>query len=156
MRPKFEYLFICLSFLLNSIISIEINQTILFRKYGHSFNSEFINLTDQNIDSINVDTFKGLNKLEILYLEKNNLRYLDSSLFKDLVNLKEIWLENNRIVSVDKNIFEGLTNLEIVCLKNNPISDAFPTFIQQLCKYTSKCTVQIAKNCVKKPIKGNS
>ncbi len=96
--------------------------------------SNEIDLSESSIDSIDINTFKGYNKLEKLFLHDNKLNKLEYGLFNNLTNLRELWLESNNIISIDRNVFVGLNNLEKVCLKDNPISLMFPTNIKPLCE----------------------
>ena len=149
MKQKLIFLFIYLNILFSSKNCKEINQTVLFNEYGYSFDSELIDLKSKSIDVIDLSTFKGLNKLEVLYLDDNSITSLVNGLFKDLVNLKEIWLEDNSLISINKNIFVGLNNLELVCFKNNPIATLYPTITQRLCDSNPKCNIKIFENCIR-------
>ena len=85
------------------IQSIALNQSILIEHFGYSQNSVFIDLSQQNIDSIHKDTFNEFNHLEELYFENNKLNKIEDGTFNKLTNLRELWLESNNIVSVDRN-----------------------------------------------------
>ncbi len=50
-----------------------VNQTVLFQKYGYNKDSNLINLRELSIETIDVNTFQGLNNLQIIYLGKNIL-----------------------------------------------------------------------------------
>lgn len=100
-----------------------LNQTVLFEFYGYTNESTYIDLTSQNIYSIDQNTFNGLIHLEELHLENNELSELnETNVFNGLINLRELWLESNEIYSFDLNILNELTNLKYLCLNNNPIS----------------------------------
>jgi hypothetical protein len=60
-----------------------------------------LNLSNLGIETIHIDTFNGLNRLENLILKKNNLNYINFN-FKDLYQLKMISLESNHIVQLSK------------------------------------------------------
>ena len=130
-------------------VSISINQNILIDKYGYVFDSVLIDLSDENIDNIDIDTFKGYNKLEKLYLEGNKLKQINNGLFNNLTSLRELWLESNNIVAISKDIFVDLNNLEKVCFSNNPISILFPSKIKDLCYTNPNCTIKINEKCIK-------
>lgn len=127
-----------------------LNKTILLEKYGYSTDAVHIDLSEQSISSIDLATFDGFNKLEILHLEDNKLMKIESGLFDGLKNLREIWLETNNIVSLDKNIFEGSFNLELVCFYDNPISFLFPDSLAKICVNNLKCVIKILEKCSKK------
>ena len=128
---------------------VGINQSILIQKYGFKIDSNEIDLSESSIDSMDVNTFKGYNNLEILYLEDNKLKQLEYGLFNHLLNLKELWLESNNIVSIDRNVFVGLNKLEKVCLSDNPISLLFPSNIKPLCDSNPNCSIKINEKCIK-------
>ena len=100
--------------LIQQATSIGLNQSLLVQKYGYDLNSVVIDLSENSIDIIDLNTFKGYNKLEKLHLEDNKIKQLEYGLLNHLVNLKEVWLESNNIVSIDRNVFVGLNKLEKV------------------------------------------
>lgn len=105
------------------ISSWHLNQIELIQQYGATFDSLYLDLSEQNIHSIDLNTFRGFSQLKYIYLQENKLKKLDFELFKDLVSLRELWLESNEIIEIiDLNYFyTNLTYLKIVCLNNNPI-----------------------------------
>jgi Leucine-rich repeat (LRR) protein len=129
--------------------SVFINQSILIEKYGFGIDSIEIDLRENSIDSIEINTFKGYDRLEKLFLEDNKLRQVEYGLLNHLSNLKELWLESNNIVSVDRNILDGLDKLEKVCFNNNPISLMYPNKIKPLCDTNPNCYIKINEKCIK-------
>lgn len=109
--------------------------------------STHIDLKGQSIDEIDLFTFDGLNRLEILNLEDNKLIKIEKNLFNGLNQLKLLSLESNKIIEIDKTVFNGLDNLELVCLNNNPVSNMFPTLLTSLCETNSKCDLKISQKC---------
>jgi hypothetical protein len=73
--------------------SVGINQSLLIETYKYEIDSIEIDLSRRSIDSVDINTFKGYNKLEKLFLEDNKLRKLEYGLFNHLLNLRELWLE---------------------------------------------------------------
>ncbi len=128
---------------------VGINQSILIEKYGFSLDSNEIDLSESSIDSIDLNTFKGYNKLEKLFLHDNKLNKLEYGLFNNLTNLRELWLESNNIISIDRNVFVGMNKLEKVCLSDNPISFLFPNNIKPLCDSNPNCSIKINEKCIK-------
>ena len=120
--------------IISSIACFELNQDILLETY--SVESTHIDLSNKNIQSIDLSTFSKLNKLQVLYLNNNKLNRIENGLFNSLTQLKELWLESNDLISIDRNAFVGLINLETVCLAENPISNQFPGNLVQLCNST--------------------
>jgi Leucine-rich repeat (LRR) protein len=136
-------------FALKQISAANINQTLLFKKYGYNKDSVIIDLSEKSIEIIDINTFQGLKNLEILFLDENKIRRLEYVLFYGLENIREIWLESNLIISVNKDIFEGLNKLEKVCFNENPISFLFPNNTKQLCEKHPNCTIKINEKCIK-------
>ena len=137
---------ILLAYIIQLTCSVGINQSILIETYLYEIDSIEIDLSRRSID---VNTFKGYNKLEKLFLDDNKIRQLDYGVFNHLLNLKELWLESNNIVSIDKNVFVGLNQLEKVCLNDNPISVMFPSNIKPLCDTNPNCSIKIKERCIK-------
>ena len=134
----------------NLATEISINQTILFQEYNYNNNSIVIDLSNKNLDNIDINTFKGLNNLESLYLNDNKIKQLEYGLFNELYNLKELWLESNNIISIDRNVFAGLNQLEKVCLNDNPINIMFPNNIKPLYDTPNpNCDIKINEKCIK-------
>jgi Leucine-rich repeat (LRR) protein len=140
------FFFVCIIKLTSSV---GINQSILIETYQYEIDSIEIDLSNRGIDSIDINTFKGYNKLEKLFLENNKLRKLEYGLFNHLSNLRELWLESNFIISIDRNVFVGLNLLQKVCLNGNPISLIFPSNIEPLCDTNPNCNIKINENCLK-------
>jgi len=138
-----------LAYIIQLTCSVGINQSILIETYLYEIDSIEIDLSRRSIDSIDVNTFKGYNKLEKLFLDDNKIRQLDYGVFNHLLNLKELWLESNNIVSIDRNVFVGLNQLEKVCLNDNPISVMFPSNIKPLCDTNPNCSIKINEKCIK-------
>ncbi len=138
-----------LASILQSTYSISINRTLLFEKYRFNVDSVVIDLSENSIDNIDINTFQGYSKLEKLFLQDNKIKTLEYSLFNNLENLKELWLENNNIISIDRNIFMGLNKLEKVCLNENPISLMFPNNIKPICDNNPNCKIKLNEKCTK-------
>jgi hypothetical protein len=140
---------IFLAYIIQLTCFVGINQSILIETYLYEIDSIEIDLSRRSIDSIDVNTFKGYNKLEKLFLDDNKIRQLDYGVFNHLLNLKELWLESNNIISIDRNVFVGLNQLEKVCLNDNPISVMFPSNIKPLCDTNPNCNIKIKERCIK-------
>jgi len=140
---------IIIACIIQQTLSVGINQSLLIEKYGFGIDSIEIDLSENSIDNIDINTFNGYNKLEKLYLQENKLKQLDNGLFNHLFNLRELWLETNNIISIDRNVFVGLEKLEKVCLNDNPISQMFPSNVKPLCDTNPICTVKINEKCIR-------
>jgi Leucine-rich repeat (LRR) protein len=144
----FGFLFILIELTENRIL----NRIELFQTFNYSIESEYINLANQSIDSIDVLTFNGFNNLKVLRLDNNKLSKLENKLFAGLSQLKEVSLESNNLIQINNDVFVGLNNLELVCLSQNPISNIFPENIKNLCYSNSKCVLKINEKCNQDPL----
>ena len=140
-----------IAIIVQNIVAIDLNQTILFQKYGYNINSIEIDLSSSSIELIDINTFKDMYNLEKLYLDDNKIKQLGNGVFQDLINLRVLWLESNNIISIDRNIFINLNKLELVCLSNNPISSMFPNNVKPLCNDAKnpECKIEITDKCNK-------
>lgn len=82
MNNKLKMVCLISLLLINRMDTRELNQTVLFEKYGYFLDSNFIDLNGQSIDKIDPFTFNGLKSLEVINLEDNKIRNLNASLFK--------------------------------------------------------------------------
>jgi len=148
MSILYKTLIITILYCLSTAHCFHLNRSNLFSKFNYTVNSEFIDLSNQQIESIDALTFSDLKQLKLLHLETNQLTRIEIGLFKGLAELREIWLESNSLISIDRNAFVGLNNLELVCIFDNPISSFFPSLVQPLCDSNSRCNLKISEKCV--------
>ena len=79
-----------------------------------------LDLSNQDISSLNAGDFNGLVRLETLDLSHNSLTTLPAGAFDDLYLLKTLRLNNNLLTTVPSNAFEQLFLLEDLTLSGNP------------------------------------
>jgi Leucine-rich repeat (LRR) protein len=142
-------LFICL--ILITFIKIEckeINEKVL-EDLGYDFFSTYLDLSGQNFDSIDENTFKAFPSFQVIHLEDNKLTRIDSRVFAYSYDLRELWLESNQITSISKDAFSKITQLEKICLNNNPISSIYSDELYDICTNNPKCILSIKENCSK-------
>jgi hypothetical protein len=84
-------------------------------------NLYLLDLSFNQLSSIDVNAFRGLSKLSYLYLQNNKLTTLNSQTFAPLSSLYYLNLSNNQISSLDKDIFRNLTNLRFLIANNNSL-----------------------------------
>ena len=82
---------------------------------------EYLDLSNNEIDSIDRDSFKDLNNLEFLKLSSNQIETIDSNLFKSLDTLWQLRINGNQIKFLDEKIFDILRNIREISLDNNKI-----------------------------------
>ena len=80
-----------------------------------------LDLSSNQIELIEKDTFKYLTKLVTLHLNKNKIQQLDSYLFQGLINLNALYLSSNKIKEIKSNTFSQLPNLKYLLLNINKI-----------------------------------
>jgi hypothetical protein len=61
------------------ISSWHLNQIELIQQYGATFDSLYLDLSEQNIHSIDLNTFRGFSQLKYIYLQENKLEILNYS-----------------------------------------------------------------------------
>ncbi|KAL2088938.1 hypothetical protein ACEWY4_015837 [Coilia grayii] len=88
---------------------------------GISTNTRYLNLQDNLIQVIKVDSFKHLRHLEVLQLSKNHIRSIEIGAFNGLASLNTLELFDNRLTTIPNAAFEYLSKLKELWLRNNPI-----------------------------------
>lgn len=94
---------------------------------GISTNTRYLNLQDNLIQVIKVDSFKHLRHLEILQLSKNHIRSIEIGAFNGLASLNTLELFDNRLTTIPNGAFEYLSKLKELWLRNNPI-ESIPSY----------------------------
>ncbi|XP_030622362.1 leucine-rich repeat-containing protein 4C [Chanos chanos] len=94
---------------------------------GISTNTRYLNLQDNLIQLIKVDSFKHLRHLEILQLSKNHIRNIEIGAFNGLTSLNTLELFDNRLTTIPNGAFEYLSKLKELWLRNNPI-ESIPSY----------------------------
>jgi len=85
-----------------------------------------LDLGDNQLTTLEPDTFNGLSNLEKLNLHNNQLTTLDADIFNGLGNLIDLYLHNSQLTTLDADIFNGLSNLEKLYLGNNQLTTLEP------------------------------
>lgn len=94
---------------------------------GISTNTRYLNLQENLIQVIKVDSFKHLRHLEILQLSKNHIRKIELGAFNGLANLNTLELFDNRLTTIPNGAFEYLSKLKELWLRNNPV-ESIPSY----------------------------
>ncbi|XP_032689997.1 protein toll isoform X2 [Odontomachus brunneus] len=106
---------------------------------------ERLELSGNNLQSIEPGTFDNLKKLKLLNLWKNNLTEFRAGIFDKLVALKSLDINTNGLVNLSENIFAKLENLEVINLSRN----YFTTLPRDLLRNNTKLdTVTLSNNRV--------
>ena len=76
---------------------------------------------DCSIRTVTGEHFKGLTKLEVLFLQFNEIETIDGDSFKDLTKLEHLILFFNKIKTIDPNLLQSLENLSQLMINSNEI-----------------------------------
>lgn len=87
---------------------------------------------DNNLRYIDTQIFKGMAKLEFLWIEKQNLGPLEANYFRGLKNLKKLRLQHCQIKQIDPNAFDDLTGLVKLELPTNQVEKILPGTFKNL------------------------
>lgn len=99
---------------------------ILMSNLPEDFDEKFPNLIAYEVyscfvKSLSARNFRGLTKLEGLYLQQNLIESIDAGIFDDLIELRWIYLSNNKISFIAENAFSKLEKLEELYLSFNAL-----------------------------------
>ncbi|NXN94860.1 TLR21 protein, partial [Rhinopomastus cyanomelas] len=95
-------------------------QHIRSQDLRHAVNLRALLLQDNEIGSIDEDSFSSLGKLELLDLSNNSLAYLSPSWFGHLLSLQHLHLQGNFYRDLGEgSLFSGLQNLSSLHLGNS-------------------------------------
>nr|XP_003703399.2 PREDICTED: uncharacterized protein LOC100883846 isoform X2 [Megachile rotundata]XP_012140813.1 PREDICTED: uncharacterized protein LOC100883846 isoform X1 [Megachile rotundata]XP_012140814.1 PREDICTED: uncharacterized protein LOC100883846 isoform X3 [Megachile rotundata]XP_012140815.1 PREDICTED: uncharacterized protein LOC100883846 isoform X4 [Megachile rotundata] len=81
-----------------------------------------IDLSANNIRTLNRGTFVETQRLRVLLLNDNKLKVLENGLFRDLVYLQKVMLSNNQLELIEEKTFHNLPGLRLVTLDGNNLS----------------------------------
>lgn len=84
-------------------------------------NLRVLDLTDNRIEAIELDSFESLTMLEKLSLSHNKIRSIHDKLFEKLRNLNEVRLDNNLLSIIEMKTFTNNRRLSEIDLTSNSI-----------------------------------
>ncbi|XP_023222761.1 protein artichoke-like isoform X1 [Centruroides sculpturatus] len=85
-------------------------------------NLKILDLSSNQLRSIDSRVFEGLISLEILNLELNDLSVVPTESLKDLISLKSLLLQENDLIELSRSSFPKLQSLTTLNLTGNQIS----------------------------------
>ena len=103
-------------------VCLDANLTLSHRAliyYSDDLNS--LDLSYNNIQSINVNAFIDLKCLNVLRLNNNVMLLLEDGAFNGLDNVRELWLSTNMLKYIQQNVFHDMRNLYVLALDNNAL-----------------------------------
>lgn len=136
----------------------ELSRQYLEEKYENLLAVKVLDLSSQNLRTINAEAFRSLrelskieldknkiqvihsnaffvglsNQLKFLCLSENQIEDIDPRAFEGLVNLKKLELQKNKLKLIHTNTFSSLTNLESLDLNRNQIGWIEPRLFENL------------------------
>lgn len=93
---------------------------------------ETVDLQLNNIRFLEADAFKGLTRLEFLYLRFNQITFPPIGVFNTLSNLNLIDFESNDFRQIDETLFAGNPRLNAIFADRNGIDRISPRFADNL------------------------
>lgn len=100
----------------NQLVSVELDN------FKSQRSLEVLLLNGNVISSLQNETFKGLSSLQVLQLNINRLERIESGVFSPLVKLQTLDLSANIISFLSEDAFASLTNLKTLLLRNNKLN----------------------------------
>ncbi|XP_029651540.2 uncharacterized protein LOC115224769 [Octopus sinensis] len=109
-----------------NVISLDLSENEITSIEEESFQNvrylKYLWLHDNNIMNIEEGSFQNLSNLERLSLINNNIKDIKKETFQNLTNLEFLYLEKNGIKKIEKGTFQNLANLNALHLDNNEIT----------------------------------
>ncbi|XP_041482427.1 probable leucine-rich repeat receptor-like protein kinase At1g35710 [Lytechinus variegatus] len=85
----------------------------------------FVNLANNNLDSVLGESFEGAVSLKVLSLDNNSIQYLQAAWGRDVGNLFRLSLNNNLLTAMHNATLLGLGDLTNILLCHNKIKTLF-------------------------------
>eukprot|EP00106_Octopus_bimaculoides_P015960 XP_014783402.1 PREDICTED: leucine-rich repeat-containing protein 15-like [Octopus bimaculoides] len=85
--------------------------------------TKYLNLDNNNIQSLESTPFQNLKMLTRLSLRDNQISSIDEKTFKELPQLSALYLQRNYLHSLNPGTFSGASNLRDLDLSRNTLSD---------------------------------
>lgn len=82
----------------------------------------FLDLFNNQIETVHEMAFNGLDFIQMLFLDFNRIRQLPVNVFRQLTDLNTLYLSNNSLTALHGNIVANNPNLEELRLLDNPIN----------------------------------
>jgi hypothetical protein len=110
----------------------ELSESFLMRNKLENLNT--LDLSNNFISTIELNTFKHSTQLEILNLSNNKINFLSNAVFNGLKSLKSLILKSNHVLNLVPNQFFTLQSLQFLDLSLNRISNLDATNFNNLIK----------------------
>lgn len=104
-----------------------------------------VNLSNNCLESLDVNIFLNLVELEAIDLALNKLKSISKHLFKNNKKLKVVSLSNNMLTSIDAELFSGLKEITDISLANNRLKSIDKSSFKDL---NNLISVDLSFNCL--------
>jgi Leucine-rich repeat (LRR) protein len=111
---------------------VELNNVDDIYNIPNPTNVYILNLSNNQLTTLDKNIFKNLTHLQELHLNANNLSHLDKNIFKNLTHLKELHLNANKLTTLDKDSFKHLTQLRELHLNANKLTHLYKDIFKNL------------------------
>lgn len=92
----------------------------------------FFEMTFNQLESLEADTFLGMTSLGWISLSANRIKTVDKAAFNGLEKLKHLFMANNKLESLELDTFDTLVSLTLLDLSENSLKEIkFGLFSQQ-------------------------
>ncbi|XP_054722168.1 chaoptin-like [Uloborus diversus] len=92
----------------------------------------FLNLSLNNIQTIQSEAFEHLKKLQVLDFSNNLLQNIHNNVWSHLHNLRSLYLQSNPIQAIQENSFRNMERLQELIIKNLKVQDIQKAAFQRL------------------------
>nr|XP_027195169.1 protein artichoke-like [Dermatophagoides pteronyssinus] len=79
----------------------------------------YLQLSWNQLDSIQNETFRGQNELEVIWLNNNHIKHITENVFNDLIHVEKLFLNHNEINLIDDDSFVSMKSLKYLNLEHN-------------------------------------
>ncbi|CAK8686900.1 unnamed protein product [Clavelina lepadiformis] len=90
---------------------------------GHYSKLRKFNADNNDLATVEANTFKKCRRLDEVVLSRNKISTLDNDAFAGLANLRVLNLSGNSLTRINEDVFAPLSHLEVLDLSNNNITE---------------------------------
>lgn len=110
-------------------------RNLTFLNHFETRSLEKLDLSHNEIDKIQNETFQNLNSLEYLNLTYNKISSIDKESFKNLNQIKELSLQHNELQRLDNDLFENWQSPTSIDLSDNHLQKFDCKILQPIDNY---------------------
>ena len=117
--------------------------------YGPEY-LEYLSLSNNQLKTVNNDSFTSIEKLKFLNLSSNHIRVIEAEAFAKQVYLEVLDLSNNRIVNFPHMWLVPMTNLKVLSVNGNLLKNLDDLKLGSIRSYTKLQRVNLQNNLITK------